>query len=69
MCTTKGGNPGNRRANTMTKYTATFKSGKQITKTSEEFKNRLEFVNWICTNRLGKTYGKLIEITCTVLPR
>ena len=52
----------------MTKYTATFQNGKQITKTSEEFKSRLDFVNWICRNRLGKKYGKLIEITCTVTP-
>ena len=52
----------------MTKYTATFQSGKQITKTSEEFKNRVDFAYWICMNRLGKKYGKLIEITCTVIP-
>ena len=52
----------------MTKYTATFKSGKQITKTSREFKNRLDFYNWICKNRLGKTYGSLVEITCSIIP-
>ena len=52
----------------MTKYTATFTSGKQITKTSREFKNRLDFYNWICINRLGKAYGSLVEITCSILP-
>jgi hypothetical protein len=52
----------------MTKYTATFKSGKQITKTSMDFRNRLDFLNWICANRLGKAYGGLVEITCSVLP-
>ena len=49
----------------MTKYTARFQSGKEIVKTSEDFKNRLDFANWICLNRLGKIYGKLIEITAT----
>jgi hypothetical protein len=49
----------------MTKFTATFKSGKQITKTTADgFRNRLDFYNWICENRLGKTYGSLMEITC-----
>lgn len=52
----------------MTKYTARFESGEEITKTSKEFKNRLDFYNWICRNRLGKIYGKLIEITCSILP-
>lgn len=51
--------------NIMTKYTATFTSGKQITKTTADgFKNRLDFYNWICENRFGKAYGKLTEITC-----
>lgn len=50
----------------MTKYTARFTSGKEIVKTSEDFKNRLDFYNWICENRLGKVYGKVIEITCSV---
>lgn len=50
----------------MTKYTATFKSGKQIVKTEEDgFRNRLDFYNWICINRLGKKYGRLVEITCS----
>lgn len=52
----------------MTRYTATFKSGKQITKTSEDFGSRLEFYNWICENRLGRIYGSLVEITAQVLP-
>lgn len=47
----------------ITKYTATFEHG-EISKTSEEFKNRLDFYNWICKNQLGKKYGKLQEITC-----
>lgn len=50
----------------MTKYTARFESGKEIVKTSEEFKNRLDFYNWICNERLGKKYGKLHEITCSI---
>ena len=46
-------------------YTAEFETGKQITKTSKEgIKNRLDFYNWICNNRIGKEYGKLIEIRC-----
>ena len=49
----------------MTKFTATFKRGKQITKiTADGFKNRLDFYNWICENRLGKIYGSLMGITC-----
>lgn len=46
----------------MTKYIAIFENGKEIVKTSEDFKNRLEFFNWICTERLGTKYGRLIEI-------
>jgi hypothetical protein len=49
----------------MTKYTARFQSGKEITKTSNDFKNRLDFLNWICKERMGKRYGRLVEITCT----
>lgn len=48
----------------MTKYTAIFKGGTEIVKTSEQFKNRLDFYNWICLNKLGKKYGKVVEITC-----
>lgn len=51
----------------MTKYTATFRNG-TITKTSNEFKNRLDFYNWICLNQLGKKYGKLLKIDCSVIP-
>ena len=47
----------------MTKYTATFRSGKTITKNSQQVKNRLDFYNWICRNRLGKIYGELESIT------
>lgn len=53
----------------MTKYTARFQDGHEITKTSEDFKNRLDFYNWICQNRLGKGHGGLKEITCSLLPR
>lgn len=52
----------------MTKYTAIFQNG-ELVKTSEEFKNRLDFMSWICTNQLGKKYGRLLEIRCSVLPR
>lgn len=45
----------------MTKYTATFKDGRVIVKTSEEFKNRLDFYNWICINKLGAVES----ITCS----
>ncbi len=49
----------------MTEYTATFENGKQITKTTADgLRNRLDFYNWICKNRLGKIYGSLKEITC-----
>ena len=52
----------------MTKYTARFSGGTEITKTTRDgFRNRLDFYNWICTNRLGKKYGKLLEITCSPL--
>lgn len=53
----------------MTIYTATFKSGKQIERSEKEFKNRLDFYNWICKNRLGRIYGSLEQITCRLLPR
>ena len=50
----------------MTKFTATFTSGRQITRTTADgFRNRIDFYNWICENRLGKTYGKVKEITCS----
>lgn len=45
-----------------TKMTAVFVSGHEIATTSEKHKNRLAFYNWICENRLGKKYGKLVEI-------
>ncbi|MCI6649110.1 MAG: hypothetical protein MSH24_06230 [Lachnospiraceae bacterium] len=51
----------------MTKYTAIFKNG-EVVKTSEEFASRLDFYNWVCMNRLGKKYGKLIEIRMTIIP-
>lgn len=53
---------------TKTIYTARFQNGKTITKTSEEFRSRLDFYNWIIENKLGKKYGKLIEITCSARP-
>ena len=52
----------------ITKYTARFKDGYEIAKTSEEFKNRLDFYNWICRNRLGKGHGEVIEIRATPFP-
>ena len=32
---------------------------------ADGFRNRIDFYNWICENRLGKTYGKVKEITCS----
>lgn len=52
----------------MTIYEAVFSNGTTITKTSKEFKNRLDFYNWICMNRLGLKYGKLLRIDCRFLP-
>jgi len=51
----------------MTKFTAIFKNG-EVVKTSDDFSNRLDFVNWICMNRLGRKYGKLLEIREDVIP-
>lgn len=46
-------------------YTAKFECGKEITRTSREFRSRLDFYNWICENSiLTKKYGRLIKITC-----
>ena len=53
----------------MTKYTAIFEDGFEISKTSEEFKHRLAFYNWICLNRIGKEHGDLLEIVCSITPR
>jgi hypothetical protein len=50
----------------MIKYIAIFKDGTEIAKTSNDFKNRLDFYNWICQNRLGRKYGKLIEIKSSI---
>lgn len=46
----------------MTMYTALFHDGTEIVKTSYEFKNRLDFYNWICREQLGKIHGELIAI-------
>jgi len=51
-----------------TKFTATFKDGYQIAKTTDDFENRAAFYNWICRNALGKGHGGLEEITCSILP-
>ncbi len=48
----------------MTKYIARFTDGHEITATSQEFRNRLDFYNWICKNRMGKIHGELIAIEC-----
>ena len=32
---------------------------------SSKYDNRIDFYNWICENRLGKTYGRVKEITCS----
>lgn len=47
----------------MTKYEAKFEDGFILTATSAQFKNRLDFYNYICINRLGKIHGYLEEIT------
>lgn len=60
---------GTKEENNMTKYTAIFANGFELVKTDRDFKSRLDFYNYICENRLGKEYGKLKEITCSVLPR
>ena len=52
----------------ITKYTARWADGYEISKTSEEFKSRLDFYNWICRNALGKGHKGLIEITATPYP-
>lgn len=46
-----------------TKYTAIFKDGTEVTKTSREgFRNRLDVYNWICKNELGEKHGALQAI-------
>lgn len=52
----------------MTKYTAIFKSGKELVFTGAEFRSRLDVYNYICLNRLGRSYGSLREIRCSVIP-
>lgn len=39
------------------KYTAIFADGSTITATDEEFKNRLDFYNWIIRSGLAKKNG------------
>jgi len=43
-------------------WTAIFKSGKEITRSTKDFETRNDFYTWICINRLGKIYGSLQEI-------
>ena len=43
-------------------YKAIFKDGTEVTKTDRDFRNRLDFYNWICKNRLGKGHGELLQI-------
>lgn len=50
-------------AKTYEVYTARFENGKTFTRTSKEFENRLALYNYICLNRIGKTWGDLVEIT------
>jgi len=63
----EGNNMTNRESYTV--YTAKFADGSTIVKTSDDFKHRLDFYNWICLNRLGKGHGGLKEITCRPMPR
>ena len=44
------------------KYTAIFQDGTELTATEMEFKNRLDFYNWICRNRKGLGHGRLEAI-------
>lgn len=53
----------------MTKYTAIFKDGTEIVKTSKDFESRLAFYNWICENKLGKNHNGLKAIECKAMPR
>ena len=50
----------NKEGTDMTKYIARLKGGKEIVKTSNDLKNRLDFYNWIVANKLGKVE----EIIC-----
>ena len=44
-------------------YKAIFKDGTEVTRTDRDsFRNRLDFYNWICKNRLGKRHGELLQI-------
>lgn len=47
----------------MTTFIARFQNGTKMQFSKDEtFKNRLSVYNYICENRLGKKYGKLLEI-------
>ena len=46
------------------KYIATFENGEIVKTTEDGIRNRLDLYNYICKNRLGNKYGKLLEITC-----
>ena len=46
----------------ITKYIARFEDGDHIVATTEHFKNRLAFYNYICNTRQGEKHGKLLEI-------
>ena len=50
----------------MSKYIAHFQKANgqrhEITATTLEFKNRLDFYNWICQTKQGEKHGKLIAI-------
>jgi hypothetical protein len=51
-----------------TVYTAIFKDGYQMTATSKEYSNRLDFYNEICRRQLGRIHGSLKEINCRPMP-
>ena len=55
----------NRKDKAMTKYTARFTDGHEIIKTDKDFKSRVEFYKWICSQQLGKKHGQILEIVMT----
>ena len=51
----------------MEKFIAIFKDGFEIVKTLDEIKNRLDFYNWICMNKISVIHGPVIAIEIHIL--
>lgn len=50
----------------MSKYIVRFEDGTEMVFTTDDgFRNRLDVVSYICKHRLGKWFGKIVEITVT----